>query len=302
VQKELAERFKRLDWGNFSFRLVENWELTGHTLDPDDGRLEISDREHVVCTINWKKANRQPPFDLKHKKWFSTFVKNNKLSPNPKIEQLEMAQFLITYREEGDPFWASIYSEEAGVVLDILFESYSNKDENPAWVEFLESFQPNIAKDGWKKWAAWGLAVQLPENFQVIEILSYPAFIKATFEDEKHYKINLYRWGLPAELLRDHSISQFYRSVLKQRKAVIDEVLEWKCDEWDGAKISFRERGMKNMDKLLGLWWQGRGYCWHNQDEKRMYAIDSVCPKKIQQRQDVEALVREVYFLNAGIQ
>ena len=101
------------------------------------------------------------------------------------------------------------------------------------------------------------------------------------FENKKCHKLKIHRWGLISELLKDYNLPQFYRSALKQDKAVIDEVNSRSVQGMEAVEIHFRERGIKKMDKLLGSWWQGRGLCWLNEKEKRIYAAEFVAPKKI---------------------
>ena len=56
-------------------------------------------------------------------------------------------------------------------------------------------------------------------------------------------------------------------------------------------RTSFDRRGQKGMEKLVGGWWPGEAWIWHDADEGRLYAVEQVGPKR-QPPLDVAAIAR----------
>ena len=292
------DTIRDLAWFDFRFTLPENWEVTGHTLDHKEGRLELSDRESYTCRIHWREALNKPDFRVAHQKWFDSFVKKNKLGffpSNPVAQSFKKGPFLISKIADGEPFWVSLFSKKTGVVLDLYFPVFEE-----AWVEsetfnqFLNSYSENPTGEQGNYWSCWGLKANMPEGYELEEVSCYPASVGMTFVNKHYHKIRLHRWGLVSELLKDYNLQQFYRSALKQERAVIDSVQSYENPSGEGSFIEFRERGMKNMDKLLGSWWLGNGICLHQKDEKRIYAFELVAPKKIMKGLEFETLAKRV--------
>jgi len=281
---------QKLAWHHFCFTLPPLWEITGYMLPEDKGRIELSTRDGLQGWIGWRKCKAAPDISRIMNEVHRLYLKQNfpeKMQEFKKLSFDKIGSFTTGFTEAGGSCYADLFLEEKGILLEWVFPNYTESLFKKVIKPLLKTFRHNNNPD-WHHWAAFGLDFKLPCQYFPVSIQPLPANVCINFENKKHHKITVHRWGIPEYLLGNGDLKSFYRKYLKLLHVSIVEHEETEFGEWPGARTVYRQRGKKGFNFLLGPWWLGHGAVWIKKEEKRIYAIEQVAPKRKMQPLELE--------------
>jgi hypothetical protein len=272
----------RLAWHYFTFDLPSDWEITRYSILDDNGRLDFNNRDGYLARIAWQKCKKPPDEKAIMEEFHHRHLREHDREAAvgfDKIKTLKVGKFLFGYRNRKEPCQAAIYLEKEKVLLVWTFPNYKSTDLKGVWTPIVESFAPNVGDI--REWSAFGLHLYLPKEFELSDCHCLPADITMTFKHNKKYQqVIAQRWGLPDELLREQTLTQFYRRGIHKAGGRIKEAKDTTFRGMPAVELTYHDRGERGFDRLMGSRWQGAGTAWLNEEEKRIYGFKQLGPRK----------------------
>ncbi|MBT3294054.1 MAG: hypothetical protein HN919_18100 [Verrucomicrobia bacterium] len=281
----------RLAWYDFSFELPDAWEASRYSTAAPTGRFEFVDRNGDLGRLSWEHSKRTPDEERILTEYHRRYLQQHdqdKASGFSGIKTRRVGQFRVGYRHAGEPCQALLHLPECRKSLLWVFPTYTEEQMNRVWAPILESFKPNSA--AMRDWAAFGIACALPAGFEVEKAICRPADVWLEFQHTNMHRVDIHRWGLPRELLRDRDMETFMRKVTTNQEGRILTAEKGEFRGMESVELTTEIRGTKGMDRLFSAYWRGVGRIWHNTDEQRLYACMQAGPRKVTLLKDEELL------------
>ncbi len=272
----------RVAWYYFISDLPPDWEITAFSTSEIEGRFEFGTREGFKGRISWQKCLREPDHTRMMTEFHLRYLRDNNPEGLETFKDLSLRQtgeFKVGIAAEGEPCQAQTFIPEEEVLLRWTFPEYSSAQYNSVWKGILNGFRRNL--DEWREWGFFGIHCRLPRDFELNIASAMPANIAITLESSRPYRVSCHRWGLPDLVLEGTNLKGFYRKFLQNSRCKTDTFTEKKLFGCSGGMYTYKQPGMRGMDKLYGPMWNGRGFIWLNEEEQRMYACELIGPKKV---------------------
>ncbi len=138
----------------------------------------------------------------------------------------------------------------------------------------LRSFDANAGPT--TRWQLFGLHCRLGSDVAFERMIALPALATLVFHASSGLRLTVRRLGLVR--CRRWGLQAFYRQLINREGNRVLEVQDGEFMGRPAVRIEFERRGMKGMDVLMGAWWKGQGWLWHDQEEGRLYSIEQVGP------------------------
>ena len=280
-----------LAWFDIQLQLPREWEVVRYSTNPKQGSFSFATRNGWEANWSWRQCDREPDlertlFETQKRSIEITDKLLAKSLTRVKTQRAGIATF--AYHNSNFPAQAAFWIESKKKLHHITFPNYDPVKLDQIWRPFLKTISPNIGER--RLWALFGTAITLPESFVPSEVSPLPAAVSIRYETPKHHQITVYRWGLPKWRLAAMNESEFLRLVLLKTNAKVDDIVPERMNGHKGAFATFTRRGQYGFERMVGRWWNGQAWLWHNADEQRIYAVEETGPKR------VERLNREGIF------
>lgn len=279
----------RLSWYDFSFELPDHWETSRYSIAQPVGRFEFLDRNGPLGRVSWEVSKRIPDQKRILAEYHRRYLENQdegRVSSFSGIKTTHVGEFMVGYRNPGEPCQASAYLPESKKTLLWVFPSYDEKLMREVWNPILESFHPN--RGAIREWSAFGIACRLPSAFEIERLICRPADVWIEFQHKNMHRLDFHRWGLPRELLRNSDMEEFIRRVVVSQEGRVLSAKKTRFRNMESVELQTEIRGTKGMDRLFSSYWNGTGRIWHDEDEKRLYACMQAGPAKVRLLRDQE--------------
>ncbi len=271
-----------------SFTLPSAWETTGFEYDRNNGRFAFSNRMEPMGQFSFRKVPAVPDMPRIWEEIHRRATEGN--GAKLRFTTLKSGVlFVLSGKEER--FYASIYHPEKHFLLEWIFAP-------SAWsaVKQIERMLERVTLNpsdhqGRENFALFGIEASIPEGFELQEITPYPANIELLFENKRHHKIVLHRYGIAACQLEGDTLANFYHRKLCEKRYAIKTVAGRDDTTFDVPHLEFRVRGRFGFDALLGGWWRGIGEAVFCSRENRIYAFEHIAPARIRPRECVEQIL-----------
>lgn len=281
----------QIAWHDVAFDLPDHWEVTGYSIASQAGRLEFSSRQGALGVLSWETCKRMPDERRTLSEHHRRYLKENDKEAFQRFAELEtrrVGAFLVGLPADGAPCQAVMHLERQSKLLLWSFPNFSKAKYEETWRPILESFRPNDSE--WRIWSMFGIRCRLPRDFELEESACKPADVWLAFERKNLHRIDLHRWGLPRELLRNRDLESFLRDVLRGHEGKVLSSHKETFRGMESVSITAEVRGTHGMDRLYGARWKGTGRIWHNTEEKRLYAWVQSAPAKVELMDEKEFL------------
>ena len=162
-------------------------------------------------------------------------------------------------------------------------------------VPMLQSYSDNNPdSDDRVEYAMFGLEVSIPKSYHLVKIEAYPAAVSLNFENSRHFKLMVHRWGMADLVMQGANVGNFYHRYLYGRRYAVKEVhYDSEIAGHEGGTVNFRTRGKLGFDFVLGPWWRGEGACFLKAHENRIYGVEHIAPLFIKNRESVRDVFRK---------
>ena len=282
---------QRLAWYHFSFELPDHWEATRYSIAAPTGRFEFMDKHGALGRLSWEHSKRVPDEERilseYHRRYLQKFDEGSAKGFSG-VQTRRVGEFKVGYRHKGEPCQAILHLPKLKKMLMWVFPNHSEKRMRTLWAPILESFSAN--DEAWRKWSAFGIACSLPRDFEAEKATCRPGDVWFEFQHKNMHRVDMHRWALPRELLRDSDMDYFIRRVITSQEGRVLTSTQSTFRGMPSVEFEIETRGTKGMDRLFSAYWHGVGRVWHNEDEKRLYAMFQAAPKRVPLLKECEVL------------
>ncbi len=281
----------------FSFTLPPDWEVGGYELnDPlHSGILSFTEIGTAMGQFSWRKVKDIPDIpriiEEIHRRWLVSDV-----TPNIRFTRYgKDGKVVLAHTKMNERFYAAVFNRKMMFLCEWIFPKYS-KENAERVVPMLESFSENDPdKDtGRTNFSLFGLEVSIPAGYHFLELTPYPAAVTMDFENIKHYKISVHRFGMADVYMQGADTANFYHRCLYARKYAIKDVKTIPpVNGCEAAEILYQARGKFGFDFLLGPWWCGFGSAFLKSSENRVYAFEHLASRFFKERETLKNIFRK---------
>lgn len=261
----------------FSFVLPRDWEITAYDVNDveREGRLSFATEKGPMGQFSWRKVKANPDIERILEETHRRFLGEDS-APKIRFTRHANGRVYLTHTRQGERFYASVFNSSKMFLCEWIFDKYT-KDMADLILPMLESFTDNEPDPVTKRqyFALFGLEASLPEGYRFIDLEAVPTAITLNFENAKHYKISVHRFGMADIYMQGSDVSNFYHRCLFARRYAIRDVRKIApVNGNEAAEIDYRARGKFGFDFLLGPWWHGFGSAFLKKSENRIYAFE----------------------------
>ncbi len=261
----------------FSFTLPRDWEITAYDLNDAErgGRLSFAAEKGPMGQFSWRKVKGNPDIERILEETHRRFL-GEETAPKIRFTRHANGRVYLAHTRQGERFYASVFNASKMFLCEWIFEKYT-KDMADLVVPMLDSFTDNEPDPATKRqyFALFGLEASLPEGYRFMELEAFPTAVTLHFENAKHYKISVHRFGMADVYMQGSDLANFYHRCLFARHYTIRDVRKIQPVHGnEAAEIDYRTRGKFGFDFLLGPWWHGFGSAFYKKSENRIYAFE----------------------------
>jgi hypothetical protein len=170
--------------------------------------------------------------------------------------------------------FAARFLESARVLLTVVFPPYPVADLRPLARWVLDTFRTNDGAD--RVWAAFGLDMILPAEFQLRGVQAFPAMQIMDFENERGDTVSIHRYGMLPVLLGEVDAATFFARRKGPRFQIRKRGTFQQSEQVEGLELAYQTRGKEGLARMLGRRREGRAWIWRRDDLQRLYCIDHV--------------------------
>lgn len=261
----------------FSFLLPRDWEITAYSLEDVErgGRFSFATEKGPMGQFSWRKVNAAPDIERIIEEVHRRFLGED-AAPKLRFTRHANGKVYLAHTRQGERFYASAFNSAKMFLCEWTFDKYS-KDMAELVVPMLDSFTDNAPDPVTKRqyFALFGLEASLPEGYRFMDLEAVPTSITMNFENAKHYKISVHRFGLADIYMQGADTANFYHRCLYARRYAIRDIRKLPpVNGCETVEIDYRTRGKFGFDFLLGPWWHGFASAFHKKSENRIYAFE----------------------------
>jgi hypothetical protein len=221
-----------LGWQGLFATIPQNWNLVSFGGDFSKGTFRLADDDGLRLEVLWEKPKNTPDVsrsvglllkgiekDAKKQKLFWKEIESPKLIPRSRKEHADKEQ-LINFGWQGDArqtvshgfgaAWFCPISNRVIVAHAVGTENDKLEKTQRMAAEVLSSFQSH-GTGGWQTWSAFGLQLELPEEFQLTTAKIQTGRLEFDWERVRAHEplsfLSPSQWGLRTERIGLRRIS-----------------------------------------------------------------------------------------------
>ncbi len=287
---------QRLAWHHFTFRIPDDWELTGYGINPERGGLNFSNRHGFQGVVRWARHSRPPDLKRDMLSYLQTRIlggKAGRIRDTSAFESKDIHGFsTLRHTTLELPAQAMRYLPDEQVTVHWSFPDGSSSAVRNRWTPLLGSFAPNHQEP--REYALLGIHCRLPADCRVTGIQARPANVAITFKDQQR-ELAFRRWGLLDITTGGHPPELFYRQWLEADGCICESVTTRQTTIGQAVTITFHERDGEATAKRFRPTRrkparQGSGTLWHHTAEHRLYAFEQRFPDGQSPHTDIGAI------------
>lgn len=280
----------------FSFLLPRDWEITAHDLDDAEreGRFSFATEKGPMGQFSWRKINAAPDIERIIEEVHRRYLGED-TAPKIRFTRHANGRVYLAHTRQGERFYASVFNLSKMLLCEWIFDKYS-KDMAELVVPMLDSFTDNAPDPATKRqfFALFGLEASLPEGYHFVDLEAVPTSVTMNFENAKHYKISVHRFGLADVYMQGADTANFYHRCLYARRYAIRDIRKLPpVNGCETVEIDYRARGKFGFDFLLGPWWHGFASAFYKKSENRIYAFEHLGSQFSKEREKLKDIFQQ---------
>jgi hypothetical protein len=263
----------RLAWQHIILQIPSTWELIAYQKPFRDGRLSLADRRGEAMQVFWQVIKVEPAIVQR----LVNQVKENvpgSPSEDDIRRQIETVHGWTAFMPEDEhlPVIAGRYAKEERALLNITFPPHPSTRNRQVITGVLKSYQPNYGRE--RVWAAFGMEITLPQEWELTEVAAFPAAQTLRFENKRGESVTTHRYGMMPLILEGTTMAGFFAAA-RGRKALLYREGDFAKDgKYPGVKLHYTTHGRGGWEILLSKIWQGNVWIWRCDDIKRLFCLD----------------------------
>ena len=271
---------------HFSFTLPGDWEVVGYRRDDRDGQFNFSSASGAQGQFSWRIVKAVPDIEPMIQEIHRRHLD---VEAHPVIRYTRHGSkgVILGHTKLGERFYASVFNVAERCLNEWIFPSYSESAVAEV-IPMLESYSDNLPdRAGRVFYAQFGLELSLPSEWILKEIDPYPAAVTLMFENSHRHKILAHRFGMAQLNMQGADVSSFYHRYLYGKRYAVRSVSSDEVSAYPGGRVTFKTRGKRGFDFVLGAWWRGEGTAFLLESENRIYAFEHIAQDRVKVREDV---------------
>lgn len=285
--------FSPFGWQGIRGEVPDDWNLGALGGDRQAGYLRLDDENMPRLELKWQQP--QGPVNLD--KVLDTYLKSLRKRTRRRRATFTVTRGvkLLSYRQKrkkellGYSF-AGEYKAH-GVIWHcrtcdrILIAQVLGADQSglkPLAIRVLSSLEDHT-NDHWDLWAAYGLYVRIPDDFELVKQRLMTGHLALEFERNRREKLSVARWALANVMLKDVTLEQWAAREYPKRHREFK--LRYREAEYHGHQglevkgdAGRLDRRLKDATKTTVLRQsvpQLRCVLWHCEPENKLFAVDA---------------------------
>ena len=265
-----------LAWHHLQFQIPATWEIVAYKKSAGDGQLVLADRHGETLQAFWRKVAGAPkvPTLLQHlvEENFPKRFSESKI--RARLQSIAVWDAFVPPTADL-PVFAGRYLPDERILLEVTLPPHPGR--TPELVQSLfQSYRLN--NEPLRHWAAFGIDLQVPADYELDEVRPWPAAQVLRFEHRRGYSITAHRYGMALRQLASNTLDSFFARV-KGRGVRLYKKREFLKDgRHPGVELGYGTRGTGGITALLSPRWLGTVWVWHCVDQQRIYALDHHAP------------------------
>lgn len=280
-QRKICNTFA---WHHIRAVVPADWEVTSDSGDVNAGRLELNTRQGLQGVVSWERCSHEPDPLATMTRLFTEHLigqeNPRKLRPAA-IRTAKVGHFLVGWLDESLPCQAVGYDPKSGHQIRWVFEGYSSKADRENIIRpILESCDFN-KDDARCEYNLYGIHHVLPRDYQIGDIIVFPANITMSFESEiSKRRVTFRRWGLASMILGKHDLTTFYTLFLRSHSIEVEVSTPCHISGCEGRLITYNAPSKHNSGRAKRHRWQnGKAAIWHDTVANRIYTFEQIGPE-----------------------
>jgi len=265
----------RLAWNGIAVVLPAAWEVVAYQLDEDRGEFRLNEKLEPRGQITWQRYKKEIPelsrliHDLHVR-----MCEQRLLGPEePYVSDL--AGWTVARGRPQVPRHAARWCAERRLVVRVIADPSASDDDFAA---LLMSWNPR--SDGSTDHAIFGLRAVLPPKWEIEHLIARPGNVRLIASGPGMITLTTRRIALAKRFLNGHTPEDFFSRLLRAENSAVLHSESLIIRGSAGAKIIFRRPGEHRMEKVLGAFWKGTGYLWHDERTNRLHSVEQIGPKR----------------------
>jgi hypothetical protein len=218
ITREATKAWTTVGWRGISLRAPEEWSLTSVSGEGPNGYLRVEGPESLFLQVKWweKRGVVSVPDALDSyvgdlRKRGKKLRRELQVKTRPKglANRRPSDQAALTYTWQADQraygmVWHCSHCRRL-VIAEVVGQP---EDDFSVASDLLNSIREHGA-DGWTTWGMYGMAVQVPDAFQIERYRLMTGFLELTFRSRSR-TLRAERWGLANVVLKDAGFREWY--------------------------------------------------------------------------------------------
>jgi hypothetical protein len=276
-----------IGWQGIRFTLPPDWNMTGFSMDRDDGYLKVDSPGTMFVQVKWTDPRFKRPSNFGEwvfREWQKR-RKGTKASPKPPdlrnilesfLRQTEKQNFSWTGGGQGQgKIW---HCKVCGRV--VIAQVVGTAKDNIANVasQMFGSIHCHGEK-GWETWALYDLVASIPSDFELKSQKLMSGYLKLEFGRRGGERISVERWGLANISLKKFTLSEWFRKTCELGAYRVKEE-DISVQEHEAVRAAGRVRSplllasaLRDAIGTLRPATRYDGCCWECPETNKLYAV-----------------------------
>ena len=265
----------RLAWNGFALVLPTAWEVVAYQLDDDRGEFRLNDRLDPRGQITWQRYKKEIP-DLNRliHDLHVRMCEQRLLGPEEPVVSALAGWTVARGRPKVPRHAVRWFSERRLMVRVIADPSTSDSD----FAAVLASW--HTRSDTRTDYAIFGVRAVLPPKWEIEHLVARPGNVRLITSGPGMITLTTRRIALAKRFLDGRTPEDFFSRLLRSENAAVLKSEALIIRGSAAAKIIFRRPGEHRMEKVLGAFWKGTGYLWHDESTNRLHTLEQIGPKR----------------------
>jgi len=235
-------------WQGLTFELPADWNVTGFSMDRDEGYLKVDSPGTMFVQVKWSNRSRRRPrslFEALYAAWKRRKGAGEHVPQEPPDLRATLEEFLKQTRKQSRkqraPFECKVKPETVEHGGERVAHNFSwtggghaqgkmwfcrtcgrsviaqvvgqGKDNVAGIASALFSSIRDHSADGWNTWALYDLVAAVPESFRLRAQKLMSGYLRLEFDRRGGERLTIERWGLANVTRRKFTVAEWLQTM-----------------------------------------------------------------------------------------
>ena len=264
-----------LAWNGFSLTLPDDWEVTAYHLDPDKGEFRCNRRLEPRLQLTWRRYPKAEPDVTRVLRDLHVRMCEQRLLGPEEPAMPERSGWTIARGRPQVPRHAARWDARNRLLVHVVLDPATTEAE---LFDLLDSWRSR--SDGKRDHAIFGLRAVIPDSYHVEHLVPRPGVVRLITSGPGMHTLTVRRIGLARHFIAGRTLDAFFASLMRSDQAQVISAETCIVRGLPGAKVIYRKAGEHRMERVLGAFWKGTGWMWHDVANNRLCTLEQIGPKR----------------------